>query len=201
MGEKLLALTPKRRRFVEEYLKDLNATQAAIRAGYSRKTAREQGCQLLTKLNIREAVDELIAERSKRARKTADEVMEELENLAFLNVDDFMRVGADGDPFIDMSKATRAQKAGLIAFECHDYKDGRGEEARDVRKVSIRLNGAGKVTALVKLAEHHGLLRKDATPTIDITQYEQVLADEKAREDYMVEIVKRYGAKKLPPAK
>ncbi len=45
-----MSLTPKRARFVEEYLIDLNATQAAIRAGYSAKTANEQGAQLLAKL-------------------------------------------------------------------------------------------------------------------------------------------------------
>ena len=52
-----MALTDKQRRFVDEYLVDLNATQAAIRAGYSAKTANEQGAQLLAKLSVREAVD------------------------------------------------------------------------------------------------------------------------------------------------
>ncbi len=51
-------LTPKQARFVEEYLLDLNATQAATRAGYSKKTANEQGAQLLAKLRIRQAVAE-----------------------------------------------------------------------------------------------------------------------------------------------
>lgn len=68
-------LTPKQRRFVEEYLKDLNGTQAAIRAGYSAKTANEQSSQLLAKLNVKEAVQLRMDKRSKRVEITADYVL------------------------------------------------------------------------------------------------------------------------------
>ena len=74
-------LTPKQARFVEEYLIDLNATQGAIRAGYSAKTANEQGAQLLAKLSIRGAVAEAQAIRSKRTEITQDEVRLERANL------------------------------------------------------------------------------------------------------------------------
>ncbi len=77
-------LTPKQARFVEEYLLDLNATQAAIRAGYSKKTANEQGAQLLAKLSIREAVAEAQAIRSKRTAITQDEVIQGLKKEATL---------------------------------------------------------------------------------------------------------------------
>lgn len=60
-------LEPRQRRFVAEYLKDLNATQAAIRAGYSKRTAKQQGQRLLTKADVRAAVE---AGKAKRAAKT-----------------------------------------------------------------------------------------------------------------------------------
>ena len=56
----------KQKRFVDEYLIDLNATQAAIRAGYSPKTANEQGSQLLAKLSIQTEISKKMAERSRR---------------------------------------------------------------------------------------------------------------------------------------
>lgn len=59
-------MTKKQKRFVEEYLIDLNATQAAIRAGYSPTTAKEIGCENLTKPNISEAIAKAMAERSLR---------------------------------------------------------------------------------------------------------------------------------------
>jgi phage terminase small subunit len=85
-------LTPKQQRFVEEYLVDLNATQAAIRAGYSAKTAKEIGCENLTKPNIRACVDEALAERSKRTGINADRVLMELARLGFVNAVDVINI-------------------------------------------------------------------------------------------------------------
>ena len=73
----------KRRKFVEEYLKDLNATQAAIRAGYSEKTACKQGSRLLTFVDIQEAIQEAQSAQATRSQITVDEVVTELRNLAF----------------------------------------------------------------------------------------------------------------------
>ncbi len=75
-------LTDRQARFCEEYLIDLNATQAAIRAGYSEKTANEQGAQLLAKLSIQEKITELKAERAKRTEMTQDSVIQELAAVA-----------------------------------------------------------------------------------------------------------------------
>ena len=68
-------LTAKQEAFCREYLIDLNATQAAIRAGYSEHTAKDIGCQNLAKLNIAEKIAQLKAERSKRVQIDADWVL------------------------------------------------------------------------------------------------------------------------------
>ena len=68
-------LTPKQQRFVDEYLIDLNATQAAIRAGYSPKTAEQQGFQLLKKTSVSEAIEQAQKERQKRTLVTQDDVI------------------------------------------------------------------------------------------------------------------------------
>ena len=68
-------LTPKQQRFVEEYLIDLNATQAAIRAGYSEKTAKEIGSENLTKPNIAKAIQEAQSKLSERTGITQDYVL------------------------------------------------------------------------------------------------------------------------------
>lgn len=76
-----MALTPKQERFVAEYLIDLNATQAAIRAGYSQKTAGQIGEQNLKKLEIAEAVNAAMAKRADRNSVTQDEVISGLREL------------------------------------------------------------------------------------------------------------------------
>ena len=73
-------LTEKQKRFCEEYLIDLNATQSAIRAGYKNG---EIGRQLITKNNVLQYLEELRAEQSKRTEITADKVLEELGSVAF----------------------------------------------------------------------------------------------------------------------
>lgn len=75
-------LTDKQARFCEEYLIDLNATQAAIRAGYSEKTANEQGARLLANVSVQEKIAELKAERAKRTEITQDSVIQELAAVA-----------------------------------------------------------------------------------------------------------------------
>ena len=75
-------MTPKQAAFVREYLVDLNATQAAIRSGYSANTARAIASRLLTKVNIQEAVAEAQAERSKRTGVDAAFVLNGLQREA-----------------------------------------------------------------------------------------------------------------------
>ncbi len=89
-------MTKKQKRFVEEYLVDLNATQAAIRAGYSPQTARDIGCENLTKPNIQNAIATAMADRSRRTGINQDRVIQEIAKLAFLNPVDV----------IDMDEAT-----------------------------------------------------------------------------------------------
>lgn len=81
-------MTKKQKRFCEEYLIDLNATQAAIRAGYSPDTAKAIGCENLTKPDIRAHIDLVMAERSRRTGVNADRVIQELAKIAFVNATD-----------------------------------------------------------------------------------------------------------------
>lgn len=145
-------MTPKQQLFVAEYLVDLNATQAAIRAGYSPATAEQQGCRLLRNVQVKAAVDEQTAQRAGKLEITAERVLRELALIGFANMSDYMRVGADGDPFLDFSDLSREQAAALSEVTVEDFKDGRGEDARDVRRVKFKL--ADKRAALVDLGRH-----------------------------------------------
>ena len=62
-------LTPKQQRFVEEYLIDLNATQAAIRSGYSEKTAQERSSRLLSNVMVQAAIQEAQSKRAERTKR------------------------------------------------------------------------------------------------------------------------------------
>ena len=90
-------LAPKQARFVEEYLVDLNATQAAIRAGYSQRTANEQGARLLANVSVRSALQEAMERRTKRLEATADDVLREITRLAMFDPADLTNVKGPED--------------------------------------------------------------------------------------------------------
>ena len=85
-------LTPKQQRFVDEYLIDLNATQAAIRAGYSPKTADKIASQLLGKTRVAEAIEQAKAERSERTKITQDDVLKMWHDLAAVDYNEISQL-------------------------------------------------------------------------------------------------------------
>jgi phage terminase small subunit len=139
-------LSAKRRRFVCEYLVDQNATRAAIRAGYSRKTARAIGSRLLTKVDIRRA----IALRLEKQEVTADRVLAELAKIAFANMADYLTIGPDGSARIDSSKVTRDEFAGIRELKICPGANGR-------KPSGLRLSLRHKVRALDLLGRYFGL--------------------------------------------
>lgn len=89
-------LTAKQKMFVLEYMKDLNATQAAIRAGYSEKTAKQIGEENLSKPYMQAAIEEQMKAREVRTLVTADRVVKELAKVAFADLKDFVQFGPGG---------------------------------------------------------------------------------------------------------
>lgn len=83
-------LTPKQAAFVQEYLIDLNATQAAIRAGYSERTAEKIGSENLKKPEVRAAIDSAKDKRSERTEITAERVLKEIAAMAFYDPAEFI---------------------------------------------------------------------------------------------------------------
>lgn len=128
-------LTPKQQLFVAEYLADLNATKAAIRAGYAEKSARITASKMLTKANIQAAIEEAFQARIQRVEVTADQVVEELARLGFSDMRSFTKWGPDGvvlkhseDLDEDAARCvaevsqTVTLGGGSIKFKLHDKK-------------------------------------------------------------------------------
>lgn len=140
-------LNKKQQRFVDEYLIDLNATQAAIRAGYSVTSARDIGCENLTKPNIQEAIAKAMAERSKRTGVNQDRVVLELARIAFANARDIINP-EDGSVKAD---ATEDDLACIQSVKVKTMNGDKGySEEREVRLYS-------KTEALEKLGRHLGM--------------------------------------------
>lgn len=140
-------LSAKQQRFVDEYLIDLNATQAAIRAGYSTNTAKEIGCENLTKPNIANAIAKAQAERSKRTGVNADRILLELAKIAFVNPTDVINMTdatIRGDANRDDTAAIASVKVKTIPTEDGDITE------REIRTYD-------KIKALELCGKHIGM--------------------------------------------
>lgn len=145
-NERSSRLTPKQARFIDEYLIDLNATQAAIRAGYSPNTAKETGCENLSKPNISARIAKAMAERSKRTGVNQDRIVLELARIAFVNAADVIADDATvrEDATVDDTAAIQSVKVKVIPTQ-----NGEGVE----REIKL----GDKLKALELLGKHIGM--------------------------------------------
>jgi len=144
-------LNDRQKRFVAEYLIDLNATQAAIRSGYSQKTANEQGARLLAKARIRQAVDEGQNRTLGKLEITRERVLEEIACLAYSDIADYVR--EDGTIDWPLIKSLPRQKRVAIQKLIVDTTGGSGDGKRKVVE-RTRFECASKIQALELLGRH-----------------------------------------------
>jgi len=123
-----MKLTRKQQKFVDEYMIDLNATQAAIRAGYSAKTARETGRENLTKPVIKSAIEEAQKEARKLAKVKLERILEEYKAIAFSSITDFLRFDAKGIHILDSADIEKRLLPALA--EVTEAKTANGKTTR-----------------------------------------------------------------------
>lgn len=189
-----MALTDKQKRFCEEYLIDLNATQAAIRAGYSPKTAEQTASRLLRNVKVQEYISKRQKELSRSTQITQERVIKELALIAFSNNADYARVvekkmqtevdgmlvdvlGEDGKPIMYRTvepvltdELTEEQKRALAVIK-------KGRDGLEVKSFD-------KVRALELLGKHLGIFTEKIEANVNDTtrsELQELLAQRKAR--------------------
>lgn len=138
-------MTKKQKRFVEEYLIDLNATQAAIRAGYSVQTAYSIGDENLRKPEIKLAVDRAMALRSKRTGINQDRVLRELAKIAFFNIADV----------VDIEQGKIKADADADDLACIQWMKIKSTECGTEQEIKV----CDKKSALELLGKHLGIFK------------------------------------------
>lgn len=160
-------LSPKQLKFCLEYLLDLNRTQAAIRAGYSRKTAKSQGNRLLTNVDIQNRIIELQKTVQEKTNVKIEDVVRELANIGFANISDVLDVFVEKTP-----KDPENEEKGYYHTDIVRLKNGIELsdlprsitslicEAKTV-KGALQIKLHSKMDALEKLMRHLGGYEKD----------------------------------------
>lgn len=145
-------MTPKQHLFVLEYRKDLNATQAAIRAGYSKKTAGQIGDRLLKNVQIRNMVAGATARQAERAELSAVRVLEEMRRLGFSNVKNLFDENGDLRPIHTLSDEDAACIAGIEVV----MKNATAGDGKVDRVLKVKVWDKPKVMEM--LGKHFALL-------------------------------------------
>lgn len=160
-----MSLSQKQKRFVAEYLKDLNGTQAAIRAGYSPKTADQQASRLLTKVKVTEAVRDAMKRREARTEVTQDRVIAELAKIAFTNGSDFAEVvTGEHTVYID-GTPVQVNEQYVKLKNTEDVAEDKKAAISGIKqgKNGIEISSCDKLKALELLGKHLGMFDKRET--------------------------------------
>lgn len=150
-------LSERANRFIEEFQIDLNATKAAMRAGYSAKTATQAAHKLMKDKRVKKALKYSRQAWADRHGITKDAILQELAALGFANIDTFIdQQDADGDVTIDLTGATKSEMKALASVEVTTtlHNDGHDKTTETVKKV-IKLHD--KRQALETIAKHLGM--------------------------------------------
>lgn len=152
LEQTMAELTDKQNRFVDEYPINLNATQAAMRAGYSEKTAAQQGARLLKNVKIAALIAKALEARSERTKITADRVLEELGHIGFFDIRKMFDAKGDLLSPADLDDVTAAA-IGSIDVVAKSVTVGEAKEIEYVHKIKA----CDKVRALESIGKHLGM--------------------------------------------
>lgn len=142
-------LTPKQKRFAEEWLIDMNATQAAIRAGYSKKTANEQGARLLAHVSVKEYIKKRQEKLSDKLEITRERILKELASVALSDIRLFYNQDGSLKKITELSDEAAAALSGV---EVDELFEGFGDERRHIG-YTRKIKRWDKVAAVDKICK------------------------------------------------
>jgi phage terminase small subunit len=168
ISEEIVELSPKRERFSQEYIIDLNGKQAAIRSGYSEKSAEVTASRLLSNVNVKARIAQLMAERAKRCEVKQDDVITELKHLGFSDMRNLAEWNSVLVKLKDSSEISDADAACVESVSQTVSKDG--------GSLSIKLHS--KTKSLELLARHLGMLHDKVDHTTGGKELQTMSKDE-----------------------
>ncbi|MDV5861386.1 terminase small subunit [Pseudomonas mendocina] len=186
-----MALTPKQRRFVDEYLIDLNATQAAIRAKYSAKTAASIGEENLRKPEIAEAIHQRMKDREKRTEITQDMVLRELAKIGFSDIRKAVKWGETELRVSEGEEGDLMPYHGLALVGSDQIDDDTAAAIAEVSegREGLKVKFHDKKGALVEIARHLGMFTAKGHAELDLEMKRIQIEKSKAE----LEQIKRTG--------
>lgn len=159
-------ITPKMQRFVSEYIKDLNGKQAAIRAGFSKKTAGQIARRVLDDPKVQQLIKKKIDRQTRKSNITVERVLQEYAAIAFANPMHYMQVDDKG-PYVDLEDLPEEYAAAMGEVNFEEVYRGKGKKRRIVRRVRFKLHN--KIAALDSLGKYLEMFKDKGDTQVTVT--------------------------------
>lgn len=172
-------LTPKQEQFCREYLIDLNATQACIRAGYEEKTSAQQGSRLLSNAKIQAFVQSINEKRQEKTETDAAWVLRRLRILAEFNINKFIKKDERGNAVYDFSTATDDDWYCISEYTTEEIHRGAGDDVYVVDKIKIKT--VDKLKAIELAGKHVSIQAFNEKTTVEIVDKSSILSKARKR--------------------
>lgn len=172
-----IPLTPQQKKYVREYLFDLSVTKAAIRAGYSIKTAAFSGSRLMGDPRVKEAIKEAQTELGDKTGITPERILQEYAKIAFANIKDYMSQNEDGETVVDLEAISRDAAAAITEINVENTRTKSGV----IKKIKVK--PADKIAALTQLGKHLGMFKEQIEHSGTLTLEELVVESLKNKEE------------------
>lgn len=151
-----MELTEQQKKFCREYMKDFNGKQAAIRAGYSAKSANEQGSRLLTNINVQKFLETLKDKAAEKHDELAEEIVTELKKMMRSDIKNFLE---QGNSVKDISQLPSELTTCVESIKKTETEFG--DDKTGGTKTSVQFKLYSKLDAIEKLARYVGLYEVD----------------------------------------
>lgn len=151
--------------FVAEYLATLSIPKTAAKMKMTTNMVKQWLLANGPRPNVAFAIKDAVQQRINRLQITPDRILAELAKIGFSNAMDYMSLDEYGQPYIDLSALNRDSAAAIQEFTVSEYKEGRGEDAREVKQIKIKLYD--KKGALIALGKQVGLFGPLYDPETD----------------------------------
>lgn len=156
-------LSPKHLKVVNEYMKGRTKSDALRLAGFSEHTCKHETRQVFGREDVKNEIDRRSRNMVERAKVTEDWIIERLKRVADSSVGDLIELDGEGQPYFDWKKLTPDLKKALSDLDIHEYKEGRGPSARDVKKIKVAVQPQMK--ALELLGKYLGMWKEKVEVT------------------------------------
>lgn len=187
------SLRPAEKAFVDAYLANLGSSARAagqtlwdaVRRGARPSDVSARGAAMLQLPRVQAAISERAKALCDKFEIDQNRVLKEVANIAFSNMAHYVHITPDGDPYISLANCTYEQLAAISEITVEDFTDGRGEDARDVRRIKLKLhNKLDALEKVIKLLQMYAPIQHEVTHKLDTAAITADMTNEQLADEW-----------------